>query len=77
MGIIEDKVLSLQSERIREGKGTFYKEKSHQTSSTTTRFRTIKIKNLYYNKEIPNRGWLALMNKIPSYLFDYCSYDKR
>lgn len=77
MGIIEDKVLSLQSENNREGKGRFYKEKNHQTSSTTTRFRTIKIRNLYYNKEISNRGWLALMNKIPSYLFDYYSYDKR
>ena len=77
MGIIEDKVLSLQSENNREGKGTFYKEKIKLVKTSTTRFKTIMIRNLYYNKEIGNRGWLALTNKTPSDMFNYYKYDER
>ena len=35
------------------------------------------IRNLYYNKEISNRGWLTLTNKTPSDMFNYYKYDKR
>jgi hypothetical protein len=73
----EIKVITLQSEKNREGKLFFYKERGRQTHSTTTRFRIREIKNKYYNLESHDRGWLSFMNKIPSYLFDYYSYDKR
>lgn len=77
MGIIEDKVLSLQSENNREGKLFFYKEKIKLVRTTTTRFKTIMIRNLYYNKEIGGRGWLSLTNKTPSDMFNYYKYDER
>lgn len=77
MGIIEDKILSLQSENNREGKLFFYKEKIKLVRTTTTRFKTISIRNLYYNKKISSRGWLALTNKTPSDMFNYYKYDER
>lgn len=71
----EIKVITLQSEKNREGKFFFYKEKGRQTSSTTTRFKIREIKNKYYNLESHDRGWLSFMNKVPSYMFDYYKYD--
>lgn len=71
----EIKVITLQSEKNREGKYFFYKEKRFQTSGTTTRFKTKEIKKQYYDKIPYNRGWLSLLSKIPSNMFDYYKYD--
>ena len=73
----EIKVITLQSEKNREGKSTFYKEKIKLVQTTTTRFKTLRIRNFYYNKEISSRGWLALTNKTPSDMFNYYKYDER